>query len=100
MAWYRIAIADYPKNLRDSVFKGERDDRRPRSIALETGQFVDDFREISAVNVVYYFDLEADTECGDFFFYSVSDAKTWCCEALELQSNDFSHFQPLLRLSK
>ncbi|MEO9865706.1 MAG: hypothetical protein ABJO29_16730 [Yoonia sp.] len=100
MAWYRIAIADYPKHLRDSVFKWERDDRKPRGIALETGQFFDDPEEISAVNVVYYFDLEADIECGDFFFESVSAAKTWCCEALELKSNDFSHFRPLLKLSE
>ena len=57
----------------------------------------EDINDIEAVNVVYYFDLEKEIECGDFFFANVSEALNWCDSALGLKSTAFNIFsQPII----
>jgi hypothetical protein len=100
MAWYRIAIADYPEHLRNAEFASEPDNRTPRIVALETGQVFHDLNETNAVNVVYYFDVERDIECGDFFFEGVTEALAWCSEALKINDTAFRFLNPPTMLSE
>jgi len=91
MSWFRLAQADYPEELRVSIFAEEGDTRRPTAIALETSQ---NKREPDAINVVYYFDIETGEECGDFFFESIDEAVNWCADKLKIARESFEFFEP------
>lgn len=97
MSWYRIAAANYPLARAKRVFLGEPENRWPRYVAFET-----DNKDTTpcAVNVVYYRDIDAGTECGDFFFESVEEALIWCREALEIPENEFQFFDPFVQLDE
>jgi hypothetical protein len=95
MVWYRIAYASYPQDIAQHVFAGEPTDRWPNFVSLETSKLSS---PITSVNVVYYKDMDAGDECGDFFFTSVREALDWCCNELQLDLKSFIFFDPPRRM--
>lgn len=94
MAWYRIAVADYPVELGQDVFCGEPNERIPRHIALETSSSAE---APKSVNLIYYIDVEGE-ECGDFHFESIQEALDWSKETLKLERCDFKFYEPFLAM--